>query len=64
MLASKISGFRMFFLHPYSTPAKIPPTYPLYNPDNYCKISLSGGLAQRVKQRTLKCYVIKDCYEG
>jgi len=43
-----------FLTHPNSAPAKIYATQALYNLDKYCKMSLSGGLAQLVKQRTLK----------
>ena len=32
-------------------------TYPLYNAHKYCKMSLSGGLAQLVEQRTLNPFV-------
>ena len=64
----KLSGLLMSKSLSCSTPlfhpCQNPPPYPLYNADKYCKMSLSGGLAQLVKQRTLKCYVIKDCYEG
>ena len=35
-------------------PRQNPQTYPLYNLDKYCKISVIGGLAQLVEQRTHK----------
>ena len=54
MLASKISGFRMFSNTPLFQPWQKPQAYPLYKAHKYCKISLSGGLAQLVEQRTLK----------
>ena len=54
MLASKISGFRMFSNTPIFRPGQNPPTEALYNPHKYCKIFHSGGLAQLVEQRTLK----------
>ena len=57
MLASKISRFPMFSNTPLFHPCQNPPTYPLYNAHNYCKISLSGGLAQLVEQRTLNPFV-------
>jgi hypothetical protein len=53
-LISKISGFRMFSNTPLFHPCQKPQTYHLYNAHNYCKIRLSGGLAQLVEQRTLK----------
>jgi hypothetical protein len=44
----QIKSFDALLTHPYYTPAKKPPTYPLCNPHKYCKILLSGGLAQLV----------------
>ena len=54
VIVTKISGFRMFSNTPLFHPCQNPPAYPLYNPDKYCKISVIGGLAQLVEQRTLK----------
>jgi len=53
-IVTKISGFRMFSSTPLFQRHQKPHTQALYNPHNYCKIFTSGGLAQRVKQRTLK----------
>ena len=39
---------------PLFHPCQNPPPWTLYNAHKYCKISLSGGLAQLVEQRTLK----------
>jgi hypothetical protein len=44
----------MFSNTPLFHSCQNPATYPLYNPDKYCKISVIGGLAQLVEQRTLK----------
>jgi hypothetical protein len=44
----KISRFRMLYSTPLFHPWQNPPTYPLYNPDKYCKMFFSGGLAQLV----------------
>jgi len=50
----------MFPSTPLFHPRQNPQTYPLYNPDNYCKISLSGGLAQLVEQRTRRSVKYQD----
>jgi hypothetical protein len=42
----------MFSNTPLFRPWQNTPTYPLYNLLNYCKISVIGGLAQLVEQRT------------
>ena len=60
MLASKISGFRMFPNTPLFHPCQNPPTYPLYNAHKYCKMFFSGGLAQLVKQRTRRSVKYQD----
>jgi hypothetical protein len=60
MLASKISGFQMFSNTPLFHPGQKAQTYPLYNPDKYCKISVIGGLAQLVEQRTLNISGLKE----
>ena len=54
---TKIPGFRLFSNTPLFHSGQNPLAYPLYNPDKYCKISLSGGLAQLVEQRTLNPFV-------
>ena len=56
-IVTKISGFRMFSNTALFHSCQKPLTYPLYNLDKYCKISLSGGLAQLVEQRTLNPFV-------
>jgi hypothetical protein len=44
----------MFPNTPLLQPWQKAQAYPLYNPDKYCKMFFSGGLAQLVEQRTLK----------
>ena len=56
----QIKSYDTLLTHPYSTQAKNPLAYPLYNLDKYCKISVIGGLAQLVEQRTLKKYLIDE----
>jgi hypothetical protein len=50
----------MFSNTPLFHPGQKAHTYPLYNALKYCKISVIGGLAQLVEQRTLpKKYLIR-----
>jgi len=54
----------MFSRTPLFRPCQNPQPWTLYNAHNYCKISLSGGLAQLVEQRTLnncKFYRVIPC---
>ena len=52
-LVSKISGFRMFSNTPLFHPGQNPLPWTFCLTDKYCKISVIGGLAQLVEQRTL-----------
>ena len=51
-LTNKISGFLMFSNTPLFHPHKNPLPWTFCLADNYCKISVIGGLAQLVEQRT------------